>query len=106
MKPTILRESTIENAVVRYAKKHGVRAVKLNGMHNRGKSDQMFLFKGYVLFAEFKRPGGKPTELQLKWQRELTMEGFTSLIIDNIKDGVSAIDDFIKLAITNRTRNL
>jgi len=95
MKPSTLRESTIENAVVRYAKKHGVRAVKLNGMHNRGKSDQLFLYKGRVLFMELKRTGGKPTPLQLKWQRELIEEGFTSLIIDNIKDGVSAIDDFV-----------
>lgn len=95
MKPTTLRESTIENAVVRYAKKHGVRSIKLAGSHDRGKPDRQFLFKGHIIFVEFKRPGGKPTELQLKWQRELTEEGFMSLIIDNIKDGVSAIDDFL-----------
>jgi len=106
MKPPNLRESTIENAVVRYAKKHGVRSIKLAGSHDRGKPDRVFLYKNRVLFMEMKRQGGKPTELQLKWQRELTLEGFTSLIIDNIKDGMTAIDDFIKLAITNRTRNL
>jgi hypothetical protein len=93
MKPPI-RESTIESAVVRYARRQGVRCVKLNGMHDRGKADQMMLYRGRVMFMEIKRPGGKPTALQLKWQRELTAEGFTSLIIDNIKDGCDAVDNF------------
>lgn len=96
MKPNNIRESTIENAVVRYAKKQGVRSIKLAGSHDRGKPDRQFLYKGRSMFMEMKRPGGKPTELQLKWQRELTQEGFTSLIIDNIKDGVAAIDHLIK----------
>jgi len=93
---TPIRESTIESAVVRYARRQGVRCVKLNGMHNRGKADQLLLYKGRVMFMEMKRPGGKPTTLQLKWRDELTREGFESLIIDNIKDGCSAIDQFTK----------
>jgi len=94
MKPPNLRESTIENAVVRYAKKHGVRSIKLAGSHDRGKPDREFLYKGKILFIEFKRAGAKPTPLQLKWRDELTNEGFTSYIIDNIKDGMNAIDIF------------
>lgn len=91
---TPIRESTIESAIVRYARRQGIRCVKLNGMHDRGKADQMMLYRGRVMFMEMKRPGGKPTALQLKWQRELTADGFTSLIIDNIKDGLAAVDQF------------
>jgi hypothetical protein len=89
------RESTIESAVVRYARRQGVRCVKLAGSHDRGKPDRMFLLRNRVMFMELKRPGGKPTALQLKWQEELTAEGFVSLIIDNIKDGCDAVDTFI-----------
>jgi hypothetical protein len=89
---TPIREATIESAVVRYARRQGVRCVKLNGMHNRGKPDQLFLYRGKTVFVEFKRPGGKPTTLQLKWQKDLTTEGFDSFIIDNIKDGIKIID--------------
>lgn len=92
MRPTPLRESAIEKAVVGHAKKIGVRSVKLNGPGDRGKADRMFLRDGRVIFIEFKRPGGKPTALQLKWQREMTALGFTSLIVDSIKDGIIEIE--------------
>lgn len=96
------RESAIESAVVRYARRHGVRSIKLGGMHDRGKPDRMFLYKGRVLFMEMKRLGGKPTALQLKWQEDLTEAGFVSLIVDTIKDGMEAIDEMRGERLTRR----
>lgn len=84
-----MTESQIEAKVVRWAKNHGIRVVKLNGPGDRGKPDRMFLARGTAAFIEFKAPGGKTTALQRKWLEGLSDEGFDAETFD---DAVAAID--------------
>ena len=87
-----MRESTIERAVCDYARKHGVMAMKLAGPNQKGQPDRMFLFKGKVIFIEFKAPRGKPTPLQEKWLRDLRTQKFIAVVCEDAADGKWLID--------------
>lgn len=89
------RESDIEKAVCSYARKAGCIVLKGDPRNNRGAPDRILLRRGKVLLIEFKRAGAKPRPNQLKWQRHLTDGGFTALVIDNIADGLEAVDEYL-----------
>jgi hypothetical protein len=78
-----VRERSVEKTIVQWAKKNGIRVLKLAGMHNRGKSDRMFLRRGKTAFMEIKAPGETPTELQFKFLKEHEDEGFPSAWFDD-----------------------
>ncbi len=65
---TILRrqkEAPIEARVVEYAKRIGVRSLKLELHHDAGWPDRLFILpRGRTLWVEFKAPGGPLRELQ------------------------------------------
>jgi len=42
---------------------------------------------GACLFIEYKRPGERPTEAQLKEHEKIRDKGFVVYVIDNIIDG-------------------
>lgn len=87
-------EKSVENAVVLYAKKKDIEAVKLNGMGKRSHPDRMFLgWRGKILFIEFKREGATPTPAQLYLhQRWWKNHGHKVYVIDNVADGKAIID--------------
>lgn len=85
-------EKHIEQAVCRYAESEGCIVVKLNGPGDRGKPDRMFLRNGVVLFIEFKKPGGRATPLQIKWQERLRASGFVAEFVDTVADGVRLVN--------------
>lgn len=86
-------EKSIENAVVQYAKKKDIEAVKLNGMGKRSHPDRMFLgWRGKILFIEFKRKGETPTPLQLHLHTRWWNLGHKVYVIDNVEDGKAIID--------------
>ncbi len=85
-------ESSIERAVVKYAKSKGVLVRKLNGEGERGWPDRMFLYQGKVLFLEFKQPGKKPTPLQEAKIAELCRHGFWADWADSVEEGRRLID--------------
>ena len=58
------RESSLEHALVDYAKKHNIYTRKFVSPSNRGVPDRLFVYGGVVLFIEFKQKGKKPTPLQ------------------------------------------
>lgn len=88
-------EKEIEEAVWRYADKLGCMTIKLNGPMDRGKPDRIFFYKGRALVIEFKKPGGKPTELQQSWLNRFNANGFTTHVVDKIGEGKTRIDEFI-----------
>ena len=90
-------ERQIEAAVCKYAKDEGCIVIKLNGPGDRGKPDRLILRDGKSLFVEFKRPGGRMSALQEKWQRDLREKGFTCETIDTVADGVRLVHGFFGL---------
>jgi hypothetical protein len=86
------RESSIQLAVVSYARKRGCLAWKLSAENNSGVPDYMFLFSGVVWFAEFKREDGKPSRLQQYMIADLRRRGFTVELINNVEVGKQYID--------------
>lgn len=86
-----MRESAIERPVCKFAKDHGVLAMKLAGPGQRGQPDRMFLKDGRVLFIEFKAPGKKPTPLQYWWSRRLAKHGMTWYWADSYEGAVELI---------------
>lgn len=59
-----LLEKKIEGDVRKWAIKRGWRVKKLNGMHDRGWPDRLFVANNFTAFIEFKAEGETPTELQ------------------------------------------
>lgn len=90
-----MREASIEKSVCRYAKGLGVLAIKFSPMGRRGWPDRIFLYKGRVLFIEFKAPGKKATPLQANAMEKLKAEGFDVFLADNARDGKKLIDIFV-----------
>ena len=61
-----MKESTIENYLVRRCKELGVLCYKFVSPSHRGVPDRVLIFpKGLVTFIELKAPGKSPTALQL-----------------------------------------
>ena len=87
-----MRESTIERAVCAYAKAKGCLVMKLAGPNQKGQPDRMFIYRGKVLFIEFKAPGKLPTALQMKWISDLFLQGMAAYTCDDIADGKMLID--------------
>ena len=91
-------ESSIQRAVVTYAKAHGCLAKKLSTqgfMGNVGWPDYMFLNQGKILFIEFKRPGGVPTALQESVIDSLRAQMFVARVIDDVEQGKKLIDSIL-----------
>ena len=90
-------ESSIESAVVEYAKKHGVASIKLsmNGrMGSAGWPDRMFLGRDMqVRFVEFKAEGGQLTPLQKRRHAELSAFGWSTAVVKTVEVGKSIIDN-------------
>ncbi len=81
-----MRESSLEAAIVRYAKATGWYTLKLSSPGKRGVPDRIFMRAGRVLFMEIKAPGRKPTVLQEKVLRELRGAGQRAVWCDNLED--------------------
>ena len=89
-------EASIERAVVAYAKSRKVLAFKIGNQGVRGIPDRMFLFQGRVLFCEMKRPGGKPSALQVLMIQTLRDAGFAAVVVDNVPLGKKLIDGLVE----------
>lgn len=77
---------------MKYARDHGVEAIKLNGMGKRSLPDRMFLGnRGRKVFIEFKRAGEKPTPLQLHCHKRWKELGHQVYVVDNVADGKALI---------------
>ena len=86
-------ESNLEQKVVEYSNERGVLSLKLNVLGRVGWPDRLFLYKGRVLFIEFKRQGEKPRKLQEYVHNQLRNQGFCVVVVDNFSQGYARIDD-------------
>lgn len=87
------RESSVEAAIVRFAKESGVYTRKFASPARRGVPDRIFVYRGRVLFLEVKRPGEEPTPLQLHEIGLLRAAGANAEWCDNADRGRCLIVD-------------
>ena len=87
------RERDIQGKVVGYARGLGVIARKLS--FGEGWPDYMLLYKGRILFIEFKGSGGRLRPLQEYMGNLLRKEGFEVLLIESFAEGAAEVDAFV-----------
>lgn len=86
-----MRESSIEKALVAYAKTRGIYTRKFSSPSHRGVPDRIFVCDGNVLFLELKVPGNKPSPLQQAELDTLNKQGANAGWTDNIEDGKAVL---------------
>lgn len=82
----------VQRPVVAHAKKRGWLAWKMKIEGRNGHPDYNFYKDGTLLMIEFKRPGGKLSEQQVRRIAELGRHGFMVHVIDNPDDGKALFD--------------
>ena len=85
-------ESTIESNNRDYCKQLGIIFRKLN--FGEGWPDRLLLYRGEVLFIEYKQKGAKPTKLQLWMHDKLREQGFQVEVVDESIKGRELIKDW------------
>jgi hypothetical protein len=88
-------EKQVEAKVYRWAKKNGVKCYKLSGPNFRGKPDRIFMANGEVLFLEMKRPGAKPTKLQLQEIDDIRAHGVNADWADTPASAIDLIKEYL-----------
>ena len=82
----------VQNPTVAWARRHGIRATKLQGVGNRSQPDYIFWIKGgRPLLIEFKRPGEVPTPLQTHTLNEFFNDGYDVEVHDTNDSAIKAI---------------
>lgn len=90
--PSRPRESAVEAAIVRYAKAHGWWTRKFVSPAQRGVPDRVFMKRGVVVWMEVKRPGEKPTKLQMHEMGAIAQAGGIATWADNAATGCRILD--------------
>jgi len=98
-----LLEKDIENAVCKYARdRYKMKAEKFTSPGRRAVPDRLFSVKkkhgGMVFFCEFKAPGKKATEKQLRDHEERRKMGFRVFVVDDIRRGKQIVDEMALIA--------
>lgn len=89
-------EKLIQKKVIDYAKKKNVFALKIDTTTHAGMPDYMLIYKGLVIFIEFKSSFGTLSVLQLAVHELLREEYLCDIIvIDDVHEGYEVIDAFI-----------
>lgn len=87
----------VENPCVAYAKKFGIKVLKINPLWAVGWPDRIFFVPGgKPLLIEFKRPGGKLSKNQASTIRQLREVGYDVQVVDDPDKGRALIDQRIK----------
>lgn len=80
-------EKDVEAALVRRVKAMGGLCEKFTSPGRRSVPDRLVTMPdGQIIFVELKRPGGKPTEAQLKDHAKRRELGCDVRVIDNLED--------------------
>ena len=97
MRPVTRSESSIQRAVIDYARSQGClcKKMEVGRFGSSGWPDYLVLYDAEVLFIEFKRKGLKPTPLQESVHQDLRAHGFNVYVVDDVEYGKNLITDFI-----------
>ena len=77
--------------------------LKINPAGQAGYPDRLLLWQGGILFVEFKRPGEKPTKLQMHRHSVLTFMGYEVRVYDNTDVAVREIQSYIQSTLRAET---
>ena len=92
-----MKESSVESKVVAYAERRGILHLKLSVKFRRGWPDHLFCIPGgKPVFIEFKRPGERPTKLQMFVMDKLEKVGYNVYWTSGAEEAI----DYLKGAIT------
>jgi hypothetical protein len=95
-------EADIERAACRFAFMLGVDSPKLVLASQASWPDRTFLYRGRVMFIEFKQKGKKPTPLQEMRLKQLRDQGFRADVCDDLESAKQLIQEFKKYADDNQ----
>ena len=84
-------ERDVEGAVVRFATSLGWLVRKFSSPNHVSVPDRIFLLNAFTFFVEFKAPGKKPTEKQLREHQKMREVGHIVLVVDNVEHGKNLI---------------
>lgn len=89
-----VRESSVEEKIVKYAKRKGWRHHKFVSPGTRGKTDQFFTKSpGRIVFMEVKRDRDEDaTALQIREQTLLRAEGFSVFTVCSFEEARAIFD--------------
>ncbi len=89
-----MKEKDIEDAVCRYAReKYRAIAYKFTSPQRRNVPDRLFcFFNGRTMFIEFKAPGKKATEGQMREIERLRGRGHAVHVCDDVEAGKRLVD--------------
>jgi len=90
-------EAQIEKKLVKYCREHRIYCRKFSSPSNRGVPDRILGKDGKVLFMELKRPGNKPTALQLNEGKILQSHQLAWVWCDSYELAVEEIMKFFYL---------
>jgi len=76
-------ESAIQAKIIKALERGGWYVIKLIQTNKNGIPDLLCLRNGRAVFIEVKRPGEKPTPLQLQRHRELKDTGFQVEVVND-----------------------
>ena len=94
-----IRESAVEAALGRFARENGIWTRKFSSPAHRGVPDRIFMRSGKILFLEIKRPGEKPTALQLHELQQIRSAGGNADWCDSVDTGKVAISLYLNDAL-------
>jgi hypothetical protein len=79
-------EKDIERKVCKWAQDRGWLAYKFTSPGRRSVPDRIFARAGRIVFIEFKRPGGRLTDLQRREIHRLQRAGFTAVVAYSVEE--------------------
>ena len=89
-----MRESKLEKDCRQVVEYHSGRMPKWVSPGNKGVTDRIILLpRGYCVFVEFKKPGGKIDPLQVEWVTWLRRNGYRAVIVES---HAQFVEDVIK----------
>lgn len=87
-----MRESAVENGVVKPARAAGFFVRKVAWSGRRGAPDRIFAREDRgTVWIEFKKPGGKPTLQQSREHERMRAAGMEVHVCDNAEDALSIL---------------
>ena len=88
-----VKEKDVEKAVCDYARKAGFLVYKFTSPNRMSVPDRIFINPdGLVFFIEFKAPGKKPTDKQLREMHRLGQQGCHVYVCDDIEQGKKLVN--------------
>ncbi len=78
-----MKEQDIQSSIKKKLKKQGWTVLKIIQLSDNGYPDLLCLKQGQVKWIEVKRPGEKPSELQLHRINQLKKEGFDAVWVSS-----------------------